>query len=147
MRKEIYISIIEALSSLNEIKHIDLWNRQVEFLEQENPFPRPAVFVEFGQVDWTQLKNGTLSWEGRGTVNLHIVTDWNGSAAAGSSTMEDNLAGWELSKTIQDKIEGLNGDNFGRLALSSSITNHDHEDLVENIEVYRYRGYRKFEAE
>lgn len=32
------------------IRHIGLWNRQVEFIEQEEHFPMPAVFVEFGKM-------------------------------------------------------------------------------------------------
>ena len=35
-----------------EVKHVDLWNHNVEFIEQETPWERPAVFVEFGEVVW-----------------------------------------------------------------------------------------------
>ena len=147
MRKEIYQGIITALSTVSDIRHIDLWNRQVEFLEEESPFEMPAVFVEFGQIDWTQLKGGTLCWEGVGTVLLHIVTPWAGSASPGSPEMAANLSCWDLSQTIQDKLEGLNGEHFCRLALSQTMTNHDHEDIVENIEVYKYKGDRTFQQD
>ena len=39
-------------------------------------------------------------------------------------------------------LEGLNGLWFDALELSASHTNHDHEDLLESIEVFRTRGYR-----
>lgn len=29
------------------IKYVDLWNHNVEFLDEEQPWARPAVFVEF----------------------------------------------------------------------------------------------------
>ena len=34
------------------IKHFGLWNRQVEFIEEEAHFPMPAVFIEFGRLAW-----------------------------------------------------------------------------------------------
>ncbi|MDE6458523.1 MAG: hypothetical protein K2L31_07995 [Muribaculum sp.] len=40
-------------------------------------------------------------------------------------------------------LEGLNGLWFDALELSASHTNYDHEDLLESIEVFRTRGYRK----
>ena len=30
------------------IKHIDLWNHNVEFIEQEEYWERPAVFIDSG---------------------------------------------------------------------------------------------------
>ena len=49
VRKEIYQRIVEQLRTAlgGEIKHIDLWNHNVEFIEQEQQWSRPAVFVEF----------------------------------------------------------------------------------------------------
>lgn len=29
------------------IEHVDLWNHNVEFIEQETAWERPAVFIEF----------------------------------------------------------------------------------------------------
>ena len=49
MRKELYNLLCRELGAIAEIKHIDLWNRNVEFIEQEEGWERPAVFVEFGR--------------------------------------------------------------------------------------------------
>lgn len=147
MRKEIYRGIIEALAEVPEVRHIDLWNRQVEFLEEESPFEMPAVFVEFGQVDWQQLAGPGLCWDGRGTVILHIVTPWAGSAASASPDLEMNLAAWDIPEKIHGKLEGLFGDHFCRMTLSQTHTNHDHEDVVENIEVYRFKTERTLPKE
>ena len=35
MRKELYELLCRELGAIAEIKHIDLWNRNVEFIEQE----------------------------------------------------------------------------------------------------------------
>lgn len=53
MRRMLYLGLTEALKELRDesgqplIRHIDLWNEQVEFIEQEEPFDTPAVFIEF----------------------------------------------------------------------------------------------------
>ena len=40
------------------VKHVDLWNRNVEFIEDEDAWPRPAVFIEFEAVKWTTVVPG-----------------------------------------------------------------------------------------
>lgn len=46
MRKELYRMLCRELKAIDLIKHIDLWNHNVEFIEQEENWERPAVFVE-----------------------------------------------------------------------------------------------------
>ena len=46
MRKEIYKMLCERLGNIPEIKYIDLWNHNVEFIEQEDNWERPAMFVK-----------------------------------------------------------------------------------------------------
>ena len=95
MITEIYDKITEALRSIGEecglIRHIDLWNQNVEFIDQDDPWDRPAVFVEFGPVYWEPYKGPGNGMKGRGEILLHIVTDWKGSAAAGSPAREETL--------------------------------------------------------
>ena len=57
MRKEIYKMLCERLGNIPEIKYIDLWNHNVEFIEQEDNWERPAVFVSFAQ------STGRLRWQ------------------------------------------------------------------------------------
>ena len=53
MRRFLYLSLIERLKQLTDrdgkpvIRTFDLWNEQISFLEQEEPFDVPAVFIEF----------------------------------------------------------------------------------------------------
>jgi hypothetical protein len=37
-------------------------------------------------------------------------------------------------------MEGLEGATFSRMTLQQSMTNHNHEELLENIEIYSYKG-------
>lgn len=96
MRKELYKAICDRLGRLYKlpdgsvceliegtevpegaerlIPHIDLWNHNVEFIEQEENWARPAVFVEFCPIRWNALVNG-VEYRAEPQVNLHIVTD------------------------------------------------------------------------
>ena len=84
MRKEIYEMLCQRLGGIEQIKHIDLWNHNVEFIEQEEQWERPAVFVEFCPIQWNAIMNG-VEYRAEPVVNLHVVTDWQGSSAAGSA--------------------------------------------------------------
>ena len=143
MRTELYKVLCKKLKSIGdgEIKHIDLWNRNVEFIEQEEAWERPAVFIEICPITWEQTNGGRVQ-RGSGLVKLHIITDWEGSAAEGSSDQDASLAIFDYSEKIQKAIDGLTGEMFHSLHLAETYTNHDHEEIVESIEVYKMRCVR-----
>ena len=47
------------------IKHIDLWNQNVMFIDEDEAWARPAVFIEFGEITWGAYKGPTLGLTGR----------------------------------------------------------------------------------
>ena len=142
MRKELYNLLCRELGAIAEIKHIDLWNRNVEFIEQEEGWERPAVFVEFGPIQWKPRVNG-VEYRAEPQITLHIVTDWAGAASEGSPFKEDALEVFDLPDRIHRRLANLEGETFGELDLAQSITNHDHEDIVETIEVYQYVAIKR----
>ena len=159
MRKEIYKAIKEKLGLLcrndagefyvadentdpvlidSVIKHIDLWNRNVEFIDQETAWDRPAVFVEFSPVRWVAIVPG-VEYRAEPQLILHIVTDW---AEVASDDAQRSIDMLDLPDHIHDAIAGLEGNSFKELSLVESQTNHNHEEIVENIEVYGYVAFR-----
>ena len=116
------------------INHVDLWNRNVEFIEQETAWERPAVFIEFAPVRWRTISEGE-EYRTDGRVLLHIVTDWTDTAGG-----IDDL---DLSETIHAAVAGLYGDSFSGFDLAETHTNHDHEEIVESIDIYSYDGFRR----
>lgn len=124
------------------IKHIDLWNHNVEFLDLEQPWERPAVFVEFTPIVWDTIKLGR-EYRSKPVVNLHIVTDWAGDASAGSELQDDALAVLDYSGIIHKALQGLGGEHFNRFDLAETHTNHNHDEIVESIEVYKCVAERK----
>ena len=94
MRKELYRMLCRELKAIDLIKHIDLWNHNVEFIEQEENWERPAVFVEFCPIQWNAIVPG-VEYRAEPLIKLHIVTDWEGSSAEGSELQEDALKVFE----------------------------------------------------
>lgn len=157
MRKELYNALIEVLSRIGTdgellpevpseeserlIKHVDLWNRNVEFIEEEESWQRPAVFVEFGHIEWNPIQPG-IEYRSEPELKLHIVTDWEGSSSACSPFKEESLKVFDLCDILHRHLRLLHGEGFTALDLKGSDTNHDHEDIVETIETYQYVAIR-----
>lgn len=139
------------------IKHVDLWNHNVEFLEQEAVWDRPAVFIEFCPIKWEAQQRG-VSYRAEPLVRLHIVTDWverldtqRGESlltAEGLGTQDGDvgtaLDELSLSEAIHGVIGCLDGESFYGFDIVETATNHNHEDIVESIDIYQCVAYRQF---
>ena len=78
MRQQLYDTIRQTLLRMpgTPVRHVDIWNHNVEFIEQEEPFPMPAVFVEFAPIEWRYLKPGD-NMHATAQLALHVVTQWD----------------------------------------------------------------------
>jgi hypothetical protein len=129
MRQQLFEAVRAKIAeAVPEIKHVDLWNHNVEFLEDETPFPRPAVFIEYGTITWQRLQGHGR--RGSGEVRIHLVTDW----AEGQYE-----AAFALSRGLLRALEGLEGEEFDGMALMATATNHNHEDILESVDTYAVR--------
>ncbi len=133
VRSELYEAIKAKLEQeVPEVKHIDLWNHNVEFIEQEDAWERPAVFVEFGKINWEPFAGGRKQ-RGKGVVNIHLVTDWDEG---------QHKQSFALGQKVSEALDGLEGENFNGMALSETATNHNHEEILESIDGYAVRYMR-----
>ena len=155
MDKEIYLSVMEALLSLQDedgealVKYVDLWNRNVEFIDQEAVWERPAVFVEFLPLVWEHSRapqGKTWSMRSQGAMRLHIVTDWHGSASSdeAAKVVRESLGRVDLGEAIERALTGLYGERFNRMHLVESAYSHDHEEIVEDVQSYRYVTWKEW---
>lgn len=145
MRKELYNRIKTLLLDEENglgIKHVDLWNHNVEFIEQETVWDRPAVFIEFCPIRWEAHQRG-VSYRAEALVKLHIVTDWveRLDTQGGDSEGLDDL---DLSEAIHGVIGCMDGEKFSGFDIVETTTNHNHEDIVESIDTYRCEAWREF---
>lgn len=147
MRTQLYNAITAAVAAITDddgcpvVRHIDLWNHNVEFIEQEDNWQRPAVFIEFHPIQWRQLKPGN-QYHATAQFSLHVVTDWTGPTANGSPHRQESLEAFQLLDRIHAALHRLSGQNFSHTDLVESQTNHNHDELVENIETYQYKGWK-----
>lgn len=142
MYKTLYLAIVEALKKITNnndeqiLKHFDIWNRNVEFVEQDQPFVCPACFVEFLPIKWDSI--GTKIQEATVSVRLHIVTEWFSQTADNSPVKEAALEYLELPSQIMsilhcNTLEEINTSAWMR---TNSTINHNHERYVDSIEEY-----------
>lgn len=146
MRKFLYTSLTEHLKKLTDtdgnpvIKHIDLWNEQVEFIEQETPFATPAIFIELMPFNWQTL--GGNAQRCNPTIRFHIIQQYKGSEADGSMFRTDALERFTVLDAIDSHMKGFTAmteDSKKTITMwqrSSSSTNHNHEELIEDITDY-----------
>jgi hypothetical protein len=140
MRKKLYLDIKNRLKNIQDtsgeplFKHFDLWNRHVEFIEQETPFQCPAVFVEFTPMKWHTRGNRVQDAEL--TVRIHIVTEWFAGTADYSPAEHQALAFLDVASRVVAAMQGFAAEYTNAWMRSLSITNHDHERYVDNVEEY-----------
>lgn len=133
MREELYNAVKRLIEEkLTAVKYVDMWNQNVEFAEEEDAWPRPAVFIEFGTIEWRPFQGAGR--RGSGTVRIHLVTDWN---EGGYGTA------FGLGLQLVQLLEGLGGDGFDSMTLLSTDTNHSHEEMLESIDTYAVRYLMK----
>lgn len=118
-------------SACYAVKHTGLWNRQAEFITEEEPFDMPAVFVEFGKIAWQALSGGGQYAEI--TVGLHILQRW-------MPEEYNELAYLDLLEKINRCLNGFSGDCFGSMVRTLSIPCHDHEEILDSTEWFKTRG-------
>ncbi len=120
------------------IKHIALWNRQVEFIEQETPFLMPAVFIEFGKAEWRHQSGGIQDAEL--AVGLHVLTM---AMPEGWDAGEFHL---DLLDSINTCLHGFCGEDFSSFQRTASIPCHDHEEILDDTEVFKVMVYDRTAA-
>lgn len=129
-RQELYKEIMEKLKTVAEVKHVDLWNEQTDFLEQEAPFEMPAVFVEIGDISWNVMKD---SFRGSGEIRLHTAIPWSTDAP---------VEAWQLTDKLWQTLTHIHGETFGGYYPSMTLPNRSHGEVYENIDVFQV-SYQK----
>lgn len=118
-----------------EVQHVDLYNENVEYVDEECPWERPAVFIEFGDIEWRPFTGTKLSQRGEGELRLHIVTDW---AEGGFE------AAYYLTNKVLDALMGSGADAevYTVFCPHTTMTCRSHGELMENIEVMQVKYLR-----
>ena len=132
-----------AKNAPQTIRAFDLWNEQVARLNGQRPFELPAVFVEFRPIVWEQ--SGRRSKYADVEVRLHILT---ATLATPNSPYKDTaLYRLHLIRAIEQAFVGFAGvtedgtRSFGTFVHIESESDHNHEQVREDLEIWRTRCY------
>lgn len=134
MRKNVFKSIADAVAAVPGVAFVDLWNNQVQTLNGGSAFPFAAVFIEFEALEWKQQNIGAR--RGSLAVRLHVVTRAVPTHGHKDPHINEALAVFDLLDAINAAMQDLRGPNFSGFMLTTSATNHDHAEVVENVERY-----------
>lgn len=142
MKKQLYLSIKNRLKDIpgpdgeSLFKHFDLWNQQVEFIEQETPFQCPAVFVEFLPLQWQTMGNRVQSADL--TTRLHIVTEWHALTADNVPEEEQEMAlvYLDIVDSVVAAMQNFAAPCTNAWMRTQTIPNHNHERYVDSVEEY-----------
>jgi hypothetical protein len=131
-------------TNLPEIKHIDWWNNQPEHEEDEDPFPRPAVFIEFMEPEVTNLGRKKQAWLVR--FNLHCVFDTINEVRSGAKPLVREKALQKMTQAldrIQYHIQGYNGTDigtqFGSIQSMGANVSHNYDAVVDQVMPFMVR--------
>ena len=120
------------------IRHFDLWNNNIAYAAENEPFRTPAVFVEFGTVNWRLAGGGVRDAAVR--VTLHVITQRNAPTADESLRTDESLEFFDLLTDVNvclhrhSKTEG--SFTHGAVTCVSSVTDHDFAELRHDLETF-----------
>ena len=118
-RIQLYQALAEHILSCPELelKWCDLWNSQTEYQDQE-VYPRPAVFISFEGLNWTSPSHGIQ--EAEATVSLFVeqelyaqsyyrrVAGQSGASRAKPGEVQAQaLKRFELLHALSQRVQGF----------------------------------------
>lgn len=141
-RAQLFNDIKGAITSrVEEIKHVGLWNQEMAALEDDAPYELPALFIEFGNIEWGTYAKGEDGGRfavGEGQVKYHLLCGWHNET--------DDLLPFLLSEKVTNALTAINSSIYNMYYPSVTYTNHDHADIVESGEAFRVKYYRSISS-
>ncbi len=98
---------------LPEVEWVDLWHNQVNFLEDEHPFPTPAVFLNFRSLQIDDA--GKKVQQVRLQVDCFLFYETFADTYNGSSNQESALAFLQLLNDLYALLHGSSGENYSSM--------------------------------
>ncbi|MNS03107.1 hypothetical protein D3C72_344350 [compost metagenome] len=104
-------SIIEA--KVPGISWQDLWHNQVNFLEEEHPFPTPALFYSFRTMGTTDL--GKKAQKLPVQVDIYLFFETFADTYNGSWNQNGALGFLDLLTQVHAALHGTTGENYSSM--------------------------------
>lgn len=100
-------------TNINAIRWIDLWHNQINFLEEEHPFPTPAVFLGFRANDIDD--SGTKAQRVNLQIDIYLYYETFADTFAGSHNQDSALDFLKSLDEINSLLHGSSGENYSSM--------------------------------
>lgn len=112
--KELYKELAEKLTNkIGAIQWVDLWNSQVYNLENEHPFPAPAVFLAFRSQSMADA--GLKVQEVEAQVDVFVFYETFADTFKGSFNQSDALGFLDILDEVNALFHGSSGTNYSSM--------------------------------
>jgi len=112
--KDLYKELCTLISEkIPAVKWIDLWHNQVSFLENEHPFPTPAVFLSFRAFKTTDT--GEKVQQVRLQLDTYIFYETFADTYKDSWNQDDALGFLDLLNDVYAALHGSSGTNYSEM--------------------------------
>lgn len=125
------------------ISLVGLWNENTARLTQMRPFVPPAVFIEFYPVTWGEAGRNVV--HGDMIIRVHIVTAT--LAQTDTPYRDEALTRFRLIRAVKAAFVDFGGEadkegrSYSRFQYYGSSTDHNHEQICEDMEEWRTHCY------
>lgn len=115
--KDLFVELATKVQTqIPEIKWIDLWNNQVNFLMEEHPFPTPALFMSFRTVNTQDM--GDKQQEVNLQVDFHLYYETFLDTYQNGVNQQSALEFLNLMDALNGYFHGTSGDNYSSMRRS-----------------------------
>lgn len=134
VRSRLYTDIARALLDSKLVAYVDRYNNQFAHLDEEKVLRYPCVLIEFSDIQWQQI--GRHAQRGTVLVDLYIATKVRGRTAAAGRMEDPAVEDFELLSALRIVLRDLRLDYAGTFTRTRSVTDHDHDSTIVNLEQY-----------
>lgn len=127
----LYNGLKPDLETITGIKHVALWNNQIERENEEYPFLYPAIFIEFLPSNYMTKGRAASSQQYDLTVRLRICFESYKNEDTDILTIADTV--WQ---SVHKKQYGV----FGELIRTNEEQDFDHPNVQQYIQDYLTLG-------
>ncbi len=111
--KELYKEIAEKISTIDGIEWIDLWHNQVQFLEDEHPFPSPAVFLNIRSDSISDVSEKVQKVNFQ--IDVYLFYETFADTYKGAWNQDSALAFLDLLEQVHTLLHGSNGTHYAEM--------------------------------
>jgi hypothetical protein len=147
--KDLYLELSSVIKTkIIEVKWIDLWYNQINFLETEHPFPSPAIFMNFRILNTSDL--GEKVQNVKLQVDFYIFYETFADTYEGSHNQESALLFLDILNSVNATFHATSGENYSnmrRTGMSPVDTGNAGNTYVVNFEcgLVDYSAMKEYE--